>query len=135
MASDALAHVNWLAVLVAALGGFAVGGIWYGPLFRNAWMQETGVTMERAKTANMPMIYGTVLLLDLVATTSLAMFIGGGDLRFGAFAGFMTGLTFVATSLGITYLFEMRSLRLWLINSGYQIVFFTLAGAILGAWH
>ncbi len=135
MAADALAHVNWLAVLVAALAGFAVGGLWYGPIFGKAWMRETGITLERAQSANKAFIYPTVLMLNLIAATSLAMFVGAGDLNFGAFAGFMTGLTFVATSLGITYLFEMRSLRLWLINAAYMTVFFTVMGAIIGAWH
>ena len=133
--SDAMSHLNWLAVVVSALAGFAIGGLWYGPLFGKAWMAETGITPERARAGNMTRIYVLALLLNLVAAFSLAMFIGAGDLNFGVFAGFMTGATFVATALGITYLFEMRSLRLWLINSGYQIVLFTVMGAILGAWH
>jgi fluoride ion exporter CrcB/FEX len=63
------------------------------------------------------------------------MFIGpNATWRFGLFAGFMTGLTFVSTALGVIYLFEFRSLRLWLINAGYQIVIFSLMGVVLGAW-
>lgn len=133
--SDAMSHLNWLAVVVSALAGFAIGGLWYGPLFGKAWMAETGITPEHARAGNMTRTYVLALLLNLIAAFSLAMFIGAGDLNFGVFAGFMTGATFVATALGITYLFEMRSLRLWLINSGYQIVLFTVMGAILGAWH
>jgi hypothetical protein len=74
-------------------------------------------------------------VLNLIIATSLAMFIGGGDWKFGVFAGFMAGFTFVATAFGITYLFESRPLKLWLINAGYQTVVFTIMGAILGAWH
>jgi hypothetical protein len=37
-------------------------------------------------------------------------------------------------ALGVTYLFEHRSLKLFLINAGYQVVTFTVMGAILGAW-
>lgn len=135
MGGNALANINWLAVLVAALAGFAIGGLWYGPLFGKAWMREAGMTDEKMKSANMPKIYGGALLLNLIAAWSLAMFIGAGDLHFGVFAGFMTGLTFVSMALGVTYLFEHRSLTLWLINAGYQTVIFTVMGAILGAWH
>ena len=135
MGNEAMAHLNWLAVLVAAVAGFALGGVWYGPLFGKAWAAEVGMTDERMKSANKARIYGTVFVLNIIAATSLAMFIGQGDISFGLFAGFMTGLTFVAVALGITYLFEMRSLKLWLINSGYQVLFFTVMGAILGAWH
>ena len=56
-------------------------------------------------------------------------------LSFGLFAGAATGIGWVAMSLGVTYLFEQRSLKLWLIDSGYQVVAYTLMGAILGAWH
>jgi hypothetical protein len=127
--------LNWFAIVVAALAGFPLGMVWYGPLFGKGWMAETGVTEAQARAANPVKRYGVVLLLNLIAATSLAMFIGGGDWRFGLFAGFMTGLTFIAVALGVTYLFEFRSVKLWLINSGYQTVFFTVMGLIIGAWH
>jgi hypothetical protein len=50
-------------------------------------------------------------------------------------AGFMAGFTYVATAFGITYLFEFRSLKLWAINAGYQLVVLSVMGAILGGWH
>ena len=31
-----ISALNWLAVLVAAVSAFVVGGIWYGPLFGKA---------------------------------------------------------------------------------------------------
>jgi fluoride ion exporter CrcB/FEX len=135
MGGDAMSSVNWLAVIVSALAGFAIGGIWYGPLFGKSWMQEVGMTEEKMQSANKAKIYGGALLLNLIAAFSLAMFIGKGDMNFGLFAGFMTGFTFVSMALGVTYLFEHRSLKLWLINAGYQTVIFTVMGVILGAWH
>jgi hypothetical protein len=133
--TSAAGAVNWLAVVVAALAGFPLGMLWYGPLFHKPWMAASGVTQEQGRAANPLRLYGTTLLLNLIASTSLAMFIGGGDWRFGLFAGFMTGATFVSMGLGVCYLFEFRTLRHWLINAGYQTLFFSIAGAILGAWH
>ncbi|HPF26847.1 MAG TPA: DUF1761 domain-containing protein [Steroidobacteraceae bacterium] len=133
-ASQAMTTINWLAVLAAAASGFVIGGLWYGPLFGKAWMTAAGMTEEKVRAGNPAITYGLTFVLSLIAAFSLAMFIGGGDLQFGLFAGFMTGLTFVAVALGITYLFEKRPLNLWLINSGYQVVFFTVMGAILGGW-
>jgi len=133
--SQGIASIQWIAVIVAAIAGFPLGALWYGPLFGKAWMAETGITTERAKQANMVKIYGTTLLLNLVIATSLAMFIGpAADLQNGLFAGFMAGFTFVAAAFGITYLFEFRSFRLWAINAGFQVVVFTVMGAILGIW-
>lgn len=48
---------------------------------------------------------------------SLAAFIGDGGVVFGVFAGAAAGLTFVAAAVGVTYLFERRSLRLFAINA------------------
>jgi hypothetical protein len=134
-ASDTVSHLNWLAVAVAALAGFVTGGLWYGPLFGKAWMRAAGMSEQQLRSRPLAPIYGTTLLLNVVAAVSLAMFVGGGDLQFGLFAGFMTGATFVATALGVTFLFEGRPLRLWLIDAGYQTLNFTVMGAILGAWH
>jgi hypothetical protein len=88
-------------VAVAAIAGFPLGALWYGPLFGKAWMAATGITKERAKQANMAMIYGTTLLLNLIIAVSLAMFIGpAANLQDGLFAGFMAGFTFVAAAFG-----------------------------------
>ena len=135
-ASQALAHIHWLAVAVAAIAGFPLGALWYGPLFGSTWMAATGITKERAQQANMAKIYGVTLLLNLIIATSLAMFIGPqASFLDGLFAGFMAGLTYVATALGITYLCEFRSLKHWGVNAGYQVVAFSVMGTILGAWH
>jgi hypothetical protein len=130
------AHIHWLAVAVAAVAGFPLGALWYGPLFGSTWMAATGITKERAKQANMAKIYVMTLVLNLVIATSLAMFIGTtANLQEGLFAGFMAGFTYVAAAIGITYLFEFRSFKLWAINAGYQVVVFSVMGAILGVWH
>ena len=36
---------------------------------------------------------------------------------------------------GINYLFEARSLKLFVINGGYHTLQFTLYGLVLGLWH
>ena len=128
-------NINWLSVIVAAISSFLVGGIWYGPLFGRSWMNEFGFTEEDLKKRNMAKTFGLSLLLAFIASFILEMFIGAkATLIFGAFAGFFAGFGWVATMLGILYLFEMKSLKVYLINAGYCTVAFTLMGIILGAW-
>jgi hypothetical protein len=135
-ASQAITHIHWLAVAAAAIVGFPLGALWYGPLLGSPWMAASGITRERARQANRVRIYGTTLLLNLVIATSLAMFIGAqANLYDGVFAGFMAGFTYVAAAFGVSYLFELRPFRLWAINAGFQVVVFSAMGAILGAWH
>jgi len=49
-------------------------------------------------------------------------------------AGALAGIGWVATSIGILYLFEQKSMKLFLINTGYLAVTFIVAGGIIGAW-
>jgi len=37
-----LAHINYWAVLVAALATFMLGGLWYTALFGKAWARLSG---------------------------------------------------------------------------------------------
>jgi len=130
-------HLNFFAIVTAALVTFAIGGLWYSPiLFAKPWMRECGLTEEQARQAPMGRVFGLSALAALVMAANLAAFLGAkATLSFGLFAGAATGIGWVAMSLGVTYLFEQRSLKLWLIDAGYQVVTYTLMGAILGAWH
>src|SRR5581483_7963292 len=37
-------HLNWLAILVSIVASFAIGGVWYGPLFGKVWSKAMGFT-------------------------------------------------------------------------------------------
>jgi hypothetical protein len=128
--------VNFIAVALAALSAFLLGGLWYSPiLFANRWMRLTGQSEETLKGGNMAVIFGGAFVLNLIAAYVLAMFLGPMPLRYATLAGLSVGLCWVATSLGVNYLFERRPLGLWLINSGYFVLQFTIMGAIIGAFN
>ncbi|WP_322409955.1 DUF1761 domain-containing protein [Microbacterium invictum] len=124
--------LNPLAIAAAAASTFLLGGLWYSLLFAKPWQRAAAVTDEQLATGA-PRVFIGSALFALVMATSLAAFIGGAGLAFGAFAGFAAGLTFVAAAFGVNYLFERRSATLWAINAGYNTVAFTLMGIIIGA--
>ena len=64
--------VNWIAVVVAALAGFLVGGIWYGPIMGKTWMGAVGLTEEQIKQGSMGKIYGGAFAFSLIASWTLA---------------------------------------------------------------
>lgn len=128
-----MAEVNYLAILLAALSGFLIGGLWYSPaLFANRWMALSGQSEETLKSGSMAMIFGGAFVLNLIAAWALAKFASDMTPMVAALHGLGIGLCFVATSLGVSYLFERRPLGLWLINAGYFVVNFTAMGAIIG---
>ncbi|UVJ39714.1 DUF1761 domain-containing protein [Arthrobacter sp. CJ23] len=125
-------QINWLAVLLASLATFVVGGLWYSLLFAKAWQKAAGVSGEQLKAGTVRVFVGS-FLLAVVMAAFLAAFIGKGGAAFGTFAGLAAGLGWVATALGVNYLFERRSLALFAINGSYNVVTFTAMGAIIGA--
>ena len=129
-------HINLLAVLAAAVAGFVVGGLWYSPLlFVKAWKTEIGVdpNVQGSMKGMGPQLIGCFLLC-LVQAGMFALFLGKQTPLMGAAYGLAGGVCWVAAALGINYLFEGKSFRLFLINGGYNAVTFTLYGLILSLW-
>lgn len=133
--------INYLAVGAAALGSFAFGALWYSPLLFSArWQKELGFTEEDLKGANMGLIFGSTLVLTALMVLGLALLMNSNSaVEWTAISGLRLGLLagalFAATSIGINYLYQRKSLVLWAIDAGYQVLFLTGSGALLGAWH
>lgn len=128
--------INWLAVIVAALSAFLVGGIWYSPaLFANAWMTDSKLNADELKAGSKLRSFGMTAVFSLIMAANLAAFLADAktDLAWGTTAGFLAGI-WTFSAIAIHSLFELKSWRLILINGGYSLVSLTLMGAILGAW-
>lgn len=130
------ANVNYWAVLVAAISSFAIGSLWYAPfLFGKIWQKACGLSDEDLKNANMGKTFALAFVLSVVIAYGMAMFFGEPvGLHMGALYGAMTAVFFVIPSIGTLGLFEHHKLSLFLVNSGYKLVTYTLIGAIIGAW-
>jgi hypothetical protein len=130
-------EINWVAVLVAAVSTFVLGGLWFGPLFGKAWMRVSAMTPERAAQGNTGRIFGVSFLLQLLAAAVLAAFLGPEEvMAFGpaVAASASVGIAWVAPAFGVVYLFEQRPLGHFLVNAGYHVVSFILMGLIIAAW-
>lgn len=134
-----ISSINWLAVLVAGLSAFVVGGIWYSPgLFGNTWMRESGLTEEQIRSGNKGKIFGFTAVFSLLMAANLGMFLADSaemktDISWGTIAGFLAGI-WTFSAIAIHSLFELKSWKHILINGGYSLVALTLMGAIIGLW-
>jgi len=129
-------HVNWLAVLVAGISAFVIGGIWYSPaLFGRSWMRENNITVEQIQKSNKGKVYGIAFLLTMVIAINLAMFLSAPEIHFsqGLLYGFLTGV-WIFCGIAIVGLFEQKSGRYIFINGGYMLAALSLMGAIIGIW-
>ena len=137
--------VNWLAILVAAIVIFILGGLWYSPLlFAKKWIALQDRTEEQmraqAAAANMPLMYVSAFVTALITAIVMAHILAHmasimptGAVH-GAFFGFMAWLGFAAPTSYASAIFYGKPKQAWLIDSTYNLVSFVLAGAILAAW-
>ena len=130
-------QINYLAVLVAALSTFVLGGLWYSPmLFGKAWMRANNFTDADLQTFSKARMFGWSFVFSLVMALNLAMFLADPktNVTWGMTAGVLAGLGWVAMGVAIIGVFENKSWVYILINGGYMTVAFALMGAIIGAW-
>lgn len=130
-------QINIWAVLVAAFCSFLIGGVWYSPImFAKTWMRENGLNDEALRKGNPALIFGGSFVTALVMAFNLAAFLGdeATDWVWGLTAGALAGIGWVAMAIGMIYLFERKSLKLFFINAGYQVINLMVMGLIIGLW-
>lgn len=125
---------NWIvAVVLAGLSFFALGGLWYTVLFGKMWREEMGITDEQMEGAS-PMVMQFVwsILVSLVIAFTLSRLIGGAGTEYGCKVGAGTGAGIGAAILAQNYVYESKSLRFFAINAAYVVVGLTIMGTIIG---
>lgn len=130
--------INFIAVFVAALSTFILGGLWYSPLlFGKAWMRVNNFSETDVATFSKARMFGWSFIFALVMALNLAMFLAapGTNVVWGIAAGALAGVGWVAMAVAIIGVFENKSWGYIAINGGYMILAFCGMGAILGAWH
>jgi hypothetical protein len=127
-------RVNWPGVVVGALAAYAVGFVWYGLLFNDHWLALAGVHRTRMATPfALGMDFLAVLLsvfgLDwVIRRTGSLGWLGGG--RVGLAAALFFGVAVAADD----FIYGIKALALAPIDFGYILMWFGLAGAIVGGW-
>jgi hypothetical protein len=130
--------INYLAVIVAAVVHFIIGGLWYGLIFANTFVEIVGrAQLEQMVADSHWSQYVVAFVTSLLLVYILAHFIqytGSKTVAGGMQTAFWLWLGFVATTQLSGVIFEQRKLGLYLLNIGYQLVACLICGAILAAW-
>ncbi len=140
MEIDFLSQLNWLAIAVAAVAYFMVGGLWYSKaLFANAWVKSTGIDMNNpAAKKGVGGIMLFTFLMEFVTCIGLAILVNRlmlvGGILSGIKLGLFTGVFFSAISISISYLYQSKPKILHMIDAGYHIVGSIAAAIILCLW-
>ena len=134
-------HINYLAVVVAAVAAFAIGGFWYSPLlFAKQWVSAHGFTEERAKEMRKSAgkAYAVSIVCQLLIALAIAVLVGYLHLAL-CVQGLKLGLLIwagVAFPLGLmATMFTDKKITVFFIDTGYKLVYLLLMGAIITVWH
>ncbi len=134
--------VNDLAILIATMAAFAVGGVWYSPpFFGPAWMRAHGYTADKMvemRVAKPPARSMAITFVSqfvmAVALAYLMRWAGVTGVKPGMMFGLLIWAGFAGTVALIANTFSDKPLKVFIIESGYQLVSITLMAAIIGGW-
>ena len=138
-----LTELNWIAIAVAFIIFFAVGAVWFGPkTFYPTWVKLMGITQEPGQALGrhgMAFVFGLTAVGALVQVTALAVVIelasvahGPVGALGGLLVGLLVGVGFTAAGSLSHRLFAGHGVRVWLIESGGDILALSLAGLVIG---
>ncbi len=129
--------MQFIAVLVAAIGAYAFGAAWY-MMNAKAWMAAAGIVADEhgrpaGRCSPMPYIISAISAI-LVAGMMRHIFDMAAIDTFGKglVSGLGIGLFIAAPWMVNNHAYEGRPMALTLINGGYVVGGCTIIGAILG---
>lgn len=129
---------SMIAILVAAVIGFFIGGIWYG-ILGNAWMKAASIDpadmvdeQGKKKMPVVPMVLAALANLVLAITLSGLMGHMVVDVRHGLITAAFVALGFILPTLLVNYSFQGRPFKLTLIDAGHWLLVLLAMGAIIG---
>ena len=129
-----LKGVNWIAVIVATVLLEVLGFLWYGPLFGEAWTAAMAnpPVADAAGAMNMKMGLGVVNTLVVVLGLDwLVRRLGAASLSAAVMVSLAAWFFFSFTTQALEYLYMGRTLNFVVINMGYLLAAFLIAGATL----
>lgn len=133
-------HINYLAVVIATVAAFGLGGIWYSPLlFAKMWVAAHGYTEEQVKAMQKSAgkAYGVSLVCQWLIALAIAVLVGylhlvnlsqGLKLSMLIWVGFAVPLGLMAN------MFTEKRITVFFIDTGYQLVYLLIMGAIITLW-
>lgn len=131
-------RINYLAVVVAAIASFVVGGLWYGVLFGSVYMELRGIDPAAMPDATPPVweivaefircLVVAYVLARFIALTKVWGWMGMMQV------GIWLWLGFQAMAIAGSVIHESYPWQLYAIHTGDALVKTLLIAVIIGTW-
>jgi Protein of unknown function (DUF1761) len=133
-----LGQINYLAVLLAGAGGFAVGAVWYLPFtFGPLWLKANPHLLQDMETGGRWRRYLVALACSVLQALVLAVCLvyAGRDAGLGTalVAGVLLWLGFTAAPSLVDTLISRRNVVGWLVDSGHRLLAILVMAFLLTA--
>jgi hypothetical protein len=131
-----LTHVHWIAVLVATLVGFLLGGLWFSPaLFSNRWMAALGKSKEQLGKPGPALVLSFVVTLVTATALAVLLVIMPLTTTLGAMRlGLMIGVVFYALATASDYAYTGWPRTIYWIQASYHVLMIAVMATIIAAW-
>ena len=137
------ASVNFLSILVAAVGAWIFGGIYYTALSK-PWLAAQGKTLEECKAeqaGKSGLAKGAPFVLVFVGEIIMAWVLYGilfhlnmFTVRAGVISGAFCWFGFILTTITANYAFAGRKPMLTVLDSIAWLGAIVIIGAVVGGW-
>lgn len=130
-------HINYLAVIAAAIASYIIAMIWYAAIFGKVWSRLTGITEMKPAPMNIVLVFVGSLVMSYVLCHSIAFgnyYVGTSGVGGGLMGGFFSWLGFIAPVTLSTKLYEKKPWGLWLLDNGFWLISLLVMGSILSSW-
>jgi hypothetical protein len=138
MITEIFKDINWIAVVVATIGYFVLGAIWYSFLFKNKWIAYNKIVIDNPDAKKgvgaIMFVSFVMMLINVIGLAILAEYMGLKGWQYGLHLGLLAGVCFACTSMAINMLYEKKPLGLFFINAGYQLLGNIIAAVIIVCW-
>ena len=129
------AGINYLAVLIAAVAAFMLGGVYYGALVAKPWMKAAKLT--EAQTAMSVSLFITTFVCELIMAIGIAGVVGhlgAGQVTMwnGAVSGFFLAMTLMIPATAMNARYQGFGWDLVVIDGIHWIGVAVVMGAIIG---
>lgn len=130
-------HVNYVAVVVAAIASYVIATVWYAVIFGKVWQKLTGMTDMKPAPLNIVLSFVGSLVMSYVLYHSIVFgdyYVQMSGVGGGLMGGFFSWIGFIAPVTLMTKLYEKKPWGLWLLDNGFWLISLLVMGAILSLW-
>ena len=130
-------HVNYLAVLVAAVANYLIATVWYAVIFPKTWRKLTGITDMKPAPMNIVLVFIGSFILSYVLYHSIVFgdaYVKMSGVGGGIMGGFFGWLGYIAPVTLSTKLYEKKPWGLWCLDNAFWLISLVVMGSIQSLW-